>query len=474
MENLFKNRFGRFGILLAGTLVLLTALSSLAGAVAAPKQIGVTVDGAAFALETTPQVVSNRVMLPYRAIAERLGARVSWDSRTRAVTVTKGTDVLQLTVGQTIAAIRGNNVTLDAAPVLVDGRVLVPLRFLGEGLGYRVSWDGTARRVALTVIPQETGQAPAEPRGSGVVNLYTSRHYGVEPVFAEFTRETGIQVRFTTGADAVLRERIRAEGRHTPADVYLAVDAGNLWLAARDGLLQPVNSRTLQQNIPAALRDPGNHWFGLTQRVRTLMYHPERVRPEELSTYEALADPKWRGRLVMRPATHSYTQSLVASMIAAHGEARAEEIVRGWVANQPTLIDSDTRILETLAAGRGDVAITNHYYLGRLLQSNPAFPVRVFWANQGDRGAHVNISGAGVTAHAPNRDNAVRLLEWLSSRQGQKMFADSNHEYPANPAVDPHPIIAGFGSFNRDRLNMAEYGRLQEAAVRLLDRTGYR
>jgi iron(III) transport system substrate-binding protein len=312
------------------------------------------------------------------------------------------------------------------------------------------------------------------PRGQGVVNLYTSRHYGVEPVFAEFTRQTGIQIRFTTGSDAVLRERIRAEGRHTPADIYMAVDAGNLWLAARDGLLQPVNSPTLLRNIPAGLRDPGNQWFGLTQRVRTLMYHPDRVRPAELSTYEALTDPRWRGRLVMRPATHSYTQSLVASMIAAHGEARAEEIVRGWVANQPILIDSDTRILETLAAGRGDVAITNHYYLGRLLQANPNFPVQIFWANQADRGAHVNISGAGVTTHAPNRENAIRLLEWLSGPEGQALFAGTNHEYPANPAVAPHPIIARFGSFNRDPLSMAEYGRLQEAAVRLLDRAGYR
>ncbi len=474
MRKLLKNSLGRVGLLLAGTLVLLAALFSLTQAATAPAAIRVTVDGTALALETAPQVVNGRVMLPYRAIAERLGARVSWDSRTRAVTVSKGNDVMQLTVGQTAATNRGNNITLDAAPLLVDGRVLVPLRFLGEGLGYSVSWDGASRAVALRALPQEPGQPPAEPRGSGVVNLYTSRHYGVEPVFDEFTRVTGIEVRFTTGSDAVLRERIRAEGRRSPADVYIAVDAGNLWLAARDGLLQPVASRTLQQNIPAGLRDPGNQWFGLTQRVRTLMYHPERVRPEELSTYEALADPKWRGRLVMRPATHSYTQSLVASMIAAHGEARAEEIVRGWVANQPTLIDSDTRILETLAAGRGDVAITNHYYLGRLLKANPAFPVRIFWANQGERGAHVNISGAGVTAHAQNRENAVRLLEWLSGPQGQTLFAHSNNEYPANPAVAPDSIIAGFGAFRRDPLSMAEYGRLQEAAVRLLDRAGYR
>jgi iron(III) transport system substrate-binding protein len=472
MRKKLKGVSGRISLLLAVTMVLLAAIFPLAQA--APAPISVTIDGAALTLDPAPQMLAGRVMVPYRVIAERLGARVGWDSRTRVVTVTKGDEVMRLTVGETTAVRGGRNITLDAAPMLVAGRVMVPLRFLGEGLGARVDWISDARAVALRTTPPPADQPPAEPRGRGVVNLYTSRHYGVEPVFTEFTRVTGIEIRFTTGADAVLRERIRAEGRHTPADVYLAVDAGNLWLAARDGLLQPVNSRTLQQNIPAGLRDPGNRWFGLTQRVRTLMYHPERVRPEELSTYEALADPRWRGRLVMRPATHSYTQSLVASMIAAHGEARAEEIVRGWVANQPILIDSDTRILETLAAGRGDVAITNHYYLGRLLKTNPAFPVRVFWANQGERGAHVNISGAGVTTHAPNRENAIRLLEWLSGPEGQRLFSHTNNEYPANPAVAPDSIIAGFGAFRRDPLSMAEYGRLQEAAVRLLDRAGYR
>jgi iron(III) transport system substrate-binding protein len=319
--------------------------------------------------------------------------------------------------------------------------------------------------------------AGGEPKAAGgVVNVYSSRHYGVEEVFETFTRETGIRVRFTSGPDAALRERIRAEGRHTPADVFIAVDAGNLALAATQGLLQPVESETLERNIPARLRDPGGQWFGLTRRVRTILYHPARVRPEELSTYEDLAHPRWRGRLLMRPATHAYTQSLVASMIAAHGEAGAERIVRGWVANRPQLIDSDTRILETLAAGAGDVAIANHYYLGRLLEAEPEFPVRVFWANQasGERGAHVNVSGAGITRHAQNRDNALRLLEWLSAPRGQELFAGSNHEFPANPAAQPHRIIAGFGGFRGDDLDLSELGRLQADAIRLLDRAGYR
>jgi len=471
VKKALNNNFRRLGILLATILILVAITHSFALAATAPGQIRVVVDGTALAVGTAPQIINGRVMVPFRVVAERLGAQVVWNSQERSVAVTKGDTALRLVVGQATASNSGRTVALGAAPVQVAGHVLVPLRFLGTGLGYRVHWDSATRSVIIRAASEEP---PTEPRARGVVNLYTSRHYGVEPVFTAFTEATGIQVRFTTGADAVLRERIRAEGRHTPADVYLAVDAGNLWLAARDGLLQPLSSTTLNRNIPSSLRDPNNRWFGLTQRVRTILYHPDRVRPEELSTYEDLADPKWRGRLVMRPATHSYTQSLVASLIAAHGEARAEEIVRGWVANQPTLIDSDTRILETLAAGRGDVAITNHYYLGRLLEANPAFPVRVFWANQGNRGAHVNVSGAGVTTHAPNRENAIKLLEWLSGPQGQKLFADSNHEYPANPNVASHSIIAGFGNFRRDPLNMAEYGRLQEAAVRLLDRAGYR
>ena len=334
---------------------------------------------------------------------------------------------------------------------------------------------GGAVMYGVLALAGERKPEPAPVR-EDVVNVYSSRHYGVEPVFEEFMRETGIRVRFTTGPDAALRERIRAEGRHTPADVYLAVDAGNLWLAAEGGLLQPVESATLTRNIPEHLRDRGNRWFGLTKRVRTIMYHPGRVNPAELSTYENLAEPRWQGRLVMRPATHSYTQSLVASLIAAHGEARAEEIVRGWVANQPQLIDSDTRILETLAAGAGDVALTNHYYLGRLLQANPAFPIKVFWANQGQggRGAHVNVSGAGITTHAQNKANALRFLEWLSSPRGQELFSASNHEYPVNPEAPVHPIIAAFGEFRVDDLDLAELGRLQASAIRLLDRVGYR
>lgn len=327
---------------------------------------------------------------------------------------------------------------------------------------------------ACTAPAAAPGASPSPAPGEQVVYVYSGRHYGLmEPAFAQFTKETGIAVRFTFGNDAELRERIKAEGPHTLADVLLTVDAGNLWLTAREGLLQPIRSQVLERNIPAHLQDPEKRWAALSVRARTIMYHPDRVRPEELSTYEALADPKWRGRLCLRPGTHVYTQSLVASLIAARGEAEAERVVRGWAANNPTYINSDTRLLETIAAGGCDVAVTNTYYLGRLLNANSSFPVRAFWANQGDRGTHINVSGGSVTANARNRDNGIRLLEWLSG-QGQRLFVDGNFEYPANPQVNPLPLIAAWGTYRADTVSVSEFGRLQADAIKLLGRAGYR
>lgn len=315
----------------------------------------------------------------------------------------------------------------------------------------------------------EGGQAAS---ARGVVNVYTGRHYGIEPVFDAFTEATGIEVRFTTGGDPELRERLKAEGANTPADVLMTADAGNLYLAARDGLLAQVTSEVLEAAIPENLRDPEGRWFALSRRVRTIQYSTERVDPSELATYEGLADPRWHGRLCLRPATHPYTQSLVASLIAEHGEEQTERIVAGWLANDPTFIDSDEEILKTIAAGGCDVTIANSYYLARLTDADPDFPVALVWANQDDRGAHVNISGAGVTAHAPNPESALRLLEWLAT-EGQRAFADANFEYPANPEVAPHPLIATWGPFEADPIWVGEYGRLQPQAVLLLDRVGY-
>jgi iron(III) transport system substrate-binding protein len=230
----------------------------------------------------------------------------------------------------------------------------------------------------------------------------------------------------------------------------------------------------LQANIPAHLRDPENRWFGLTVRARTIMYNTRKVKPEELSTYEALGDPKWKNRLCLRSSNHIYNQSLLATMIKRFGEAKVEAIVRGWVANNPILINSDTRILESIAAGECDVGITNSYYLGRLLAQDPNLPVAPFWANQQTTGTHVNISGAGVTAHAKHRANAIKLIEFLSRPEAQQLLVNNNFEYPVNPHTPVHPILAKWGPFKQDDINVAAAGELQPAAIKLADRAGYK
>lgn len=307
------------------------------------------------------------------------------------------------------------------------------------------------------------------------VTVYSARaHYGQEPAMEAFTRKTGIQVKSFGGEAGPLFERLKAEGDRTPADVLISVDAGNLWNATQAGLLSRIDSPEIQANIPAHLRDPDNRWVGLTVRARTIMYSTARVKPEELSTYEALGDPRWKERICLRTSAHIYNQSLLATMIKRHGEPKAEAIVRAWVANNPTLINGDTKILEAIAAGQCDVALTNTYYLGRILAKDAAFPVAAFWANQQTTGTHVNISGAGVTAHAKNRAEAIKLVEFLTGPEAQQMFADSNFEFPANPQAAVNPVIARWGKFRQDDTNVAAAGEFQAAATRLADRAGYK
>ena len=256
--------------------------------------------------------------------------------------------------------------------------------------------------------------------------------------------------------------------------MLITVDAGNLWNAAQAGLLSKTDSPEIQASIPAHLRDPQHRWTALTVRARTIMYNTKKVKPEELSTYEALADPKWKGRICLPELGHIYNQSLLATMIKRHGEPKVESVVRGWVANQPTLINGDTKILESIAAGQCDVGIANTYYLARIVAKDPAFPVAPFWANQQTTGTHVNISGAGITTHAKNRANAVKLLEFLTSPEAQQMFADSNFEYPANPQAAVNPVLVKWGKFKQDDINVAAAGELQAAATKLADRAGYK
>ncbi len=306
--------------------------------------------------------------------------------------------------------------------------------------------------------------------------VYSARNEQlIKPLFDAYTKETGTEIKFITDKEGPLLEKLKAEGSNTPADMLITVDAGNLWLAAKEGVLAQVDSKLLKSNIPAHLRDPDNRWFGLSVRARTIVYSTARVKPSQLSTYEALGDTKWKGRLCLRTSKKVYNQSLVAMMIARLGEAKTEKIVTSWVANLATdPFPDDTKLMEAIVAGQCDAGIVNTYYYGRLKQKQPGAPIALFWPNQKDRGVHVNVSGAGVTAHAPHRDAAVKFLEWLSSKKAQNLFADENLEYPANPKIKPHASVAAWGKFKQDSINVSKAGSLQAKAVMLMDRAGYK
>jgi iron(III) transport system substrate-binding protein len=326
--------------------------------------------------------------------------------------------------------------------------------------------------VALLLQPSP-GAVAATPAQE--VSVYSARiEKLIKPMFDAFTQKTGITIKSFSASEQELFERLKAEGANTPADAFMTVDAGNLWMAEDAGLLLGFASETIEQNIPAHLRAKDNAWVGLAVRARPIMYSTERVKPFELSSYEALGDPAWQGRLCLRTSKKVYTQSLVATMIKTLGEERTEGIVRRWMANQPRIFDSDTRLLEATAAGQCDVGVANTYYLAQLQAKDPKFPVAVFWPNQHDRGVHVNISGAGVTKHGKHRDNAITLIEFLSSPEAQNLYADANYEYPANPTVTPSPLIASWGTFKADQVDVAAAGELQAAAVKLTDRVGYK
>lgn len=314
------------------------------------------------------------------------------------------------------------------------------------------------------------------------VKLYTSRHYGTdEELYDLFKEQTGITVNWVQGNADEITQRIRSEGANSPADIFMTVDIARLWRAQNEGLFQPIESTTLSSNIPESLRDPEGHWFGLTKRARVIMYNKDTVDPDELSTYENLADPKWRGRVLTRSSSNVYSQSLTASIILAHGIPETEEWARGLVANFARPPEGgDTDQIKAVAAGVGDVALSNTYYLPRLIKSdNPedravAEKIGVFFPNQEDRGTHVNISGAGILKTSPNKEAAIQFLEFLSGPEAQAIFAQSNNEYPVLAGAEIDSVVASFGSFKEDTLNAASIGRVTPDALMVMDRAGWK
>ena len=314
------------------------------------------------------------------------------------------------------------------------------------------------------------------------VNVYSARQEAlILPLLEKFEAETGIGYNLITANADELLKRIESEGRSTPADVFITTDAGRLQRAKDAGVLRAVDNPRLNARIPANLRDEENYWFGLSQRARVIFYAKDRVDPSELSTYEALVEPRWLDRICIRSSGNIYNQSLVASMIEAHGVEATENWARGLVANfarKPA--GGDTDQLRAAAAGQCDIAIANTYYFGRLVASEKAADREVaaalglFWPNQGDRGAHVNVSGAGVTLHAKHPEAAERLLEFLVNRESQAWYAEVNNEYPVVADAESSALLKSFGKFKSDSLNLSRLGENNRAALQLMDRAGWR
>lgn len=329
--------------------------------------------------------------------------------------------------------------------------------------------------LALTACSNDSSTEINADEEANKVVVYSSRaEHLIKPLFDQFTAETGIDVQFQTGRANALIERLRAEGENSPADILMTVDAGNLWYAAEQGLFQPLNSKVIEQTIPAHLRDPEQLWTGLSIRARTFVYHSDKINPSELTRYEDLADPKWQGRLCLRTSGSVYNKSLVAAMIEHHGEQKTAEVLTGWVNNLATKPTArDIHVMDAILAGQCDVGLVNTYYYGRLEADTPNTPLKLAWANQTTTGTHINVSGAGILNHARQPNNARTLIEWLSSEQAQKTYGALNREYPANPNITMQPQIAAWGEFKHDQLNLRKVGELQQAATMLINRVGY-
>jgi iron(III) transport system substrate-binding protein len=308
------------------------------------------------------------------------------------------------------------------------------------------------------------------------VTVYSSRkEHLIQPLFEQFTKQTGIEVNYLTGSGSDLIERLKLEGSNTPADMFMTVDAGDLWYAGTQDIFQSASTETIKSNIPSYLRDPNGLWTGLSVRARTIVYSSDRVNPSELSTYGDLASNNWNKKLCLRTSKKIYTKSLVASIIHNQGEQKASEVISGWVNNLAAVPNAkDSHVMDAIIAGQCDVGLVNTYYYGRLIEKTPDAPIKLFWANQETTGVHVNVSGAGITKHASNPSGAMRLLEWLSSAKAQSIYGSLNKEYPANQNIDSDEIVSSWGSFKKDKMNLSIAGELQADAVKLMQRLGYK
>ena len=314
-----------------------------------------------------------------------------------------------------------------------------------------------------------------------VVNVYSARHYDTDDtIYSEFEKRTGIEVKLIEGKSDALLQRFKREGKRSPADVFITVDAGRLYQAEQQGVFQSVTSKILEERIPSNLRHPDGLWFALTKRARIILRSKDRVKEGEIMSYEDLAKPEWKGRVLIRSSSNIYNQSLVGAIIDAHGETDAEKWCKHLVANmarKPQGGDRDQ--IKGVAAGEADVAVANSYYYARMLGGTPeekaaAAKVEVVFPNQKNRGTHVNISGIGVVKTAPNKANSVKFIEFLTSDKVQEVFAAGNNEYPVVKGVAAVSVLESFGDFKEDILNPAIFGKNNQAAIQSMDRAGWR
>ena len=318
------------------------------------------------------------------------------------------------------------------------------------------------------------------------VNVYTSRHYDSDDaLYEEFTDETGIKVNIISGKGSALLQRLKAEGKNSPADIFFTVDAGNLWKVQKEGLFQSIESEKVLTEVPVSLRGPNDEWTAIAKRARVIFYNPENISDElvENFNYEDLADQKWNKRIVIRSSNNMYNQSLVASLIKNIGEEETEKWAKKLVGNFARKPQGNDRSqIIAVANGEADLAVANSYYIGIMLsgsagqeQLEAAKKVKMIFPNQENRGAHINISGAGILKNAPNKDNANSFIEFLISKRVQKYMIDKSYEYSVLNDVPPSIEIAGFGTnFKEDQTSVRSFGELNPDAVKLMDRSGWK
>ena len=308
------------------------------------------------------------------------------------------------------------------------------------------------------------------------LNVYTSRkEHLVKDIFAAYQKETGTKINYKTGKAGELIQNIMSEGKNSPADLFMTVDAGNLGYAASKNILDKTNSKFLSQNIPTHLRDSQNRWIALSLRARTIVVNTNKVSVSKALSYEDLGSKEWKGRLCLRTSKKVYNQSLVAMLIAEHGKDKAKKIVKGWIDNTVEIFSNDTSALKAVASGRCDVTIVNTYYFGRLQKKNPKIPLKIVWPNQKSYGVHVNVSGAGIVKTSKHKKEAVKFLEWLASSKAQMSFAQINMEYPILKGIKNDPLVDSWGHFKTNNsFNLSLASTLQKDAIKLMHEVGYK